>query len=849
MIKKFFKKIIGFLTNRILMLFVITCFCFYLVVLRLFQLQIVNGESYQQNVKYTSLKTVTTSSPRGTIYDRHGRPLAVNKTAFTINIDPSIKSDNLNLTIYHLINLLEKNGEEYVDDFPISKTQPFEFLFDNQNRERRWKEDMGITDSNLSAQDTFEFLKDLFDIEKTMEGIPLTDIQIRNILSFRSMLYLQRYRQYAPVTISFDVSDKTIAAIEEEADKYLSIYVALETLREYPQGQYFSHILGYIGNISEEQLEANKAMNYTMNDKFGKAGLELSYQHELRGVPGETVVEVNNAGRRISLIDESPPIPGNKLFLTIDSDFQQRVYHILEESLRDTIINLLQLRSSQEEPMTLKEFFGSMILGYNISVKQIVSAQEDSYAFGIRQLIEDEFPEASTTTSEDIKALRKFLKEKIESGEIAPVTLLLVMYEQGIISGDDDFVERIKSGKLKPLDVVVQKLQEGEITPQMTNVDPSTGSVIMVEAGTGAVLASVPYPSYDNNYLVNSLNNEYYNNINLYDPTTPMVNRPFSEARAPGSTFKMITAIAGLESGAISSSFTVLDELVYQKAGWPYAKCWSSHSHGLVNVVKGLEVSCNYFFFDTAFRMGNSGNGNKYTAIETLNRYMIAFGLNERTGVEIGEFYDTRKEGIPNISSPGFKEYQEKLWNPDADRSALDWYDGDTIRTAIGQYKNNYTAASMVKYGSVLATGGERYKMHLIDKRTTSDGVLIEKTEPQLENVLEVSESTMETVLQGMVDCITGNSGTAKEAFKDFPISVAGKTGTAQENQNRRDHSSFLGFAPIENPEVVIYVCLPFGDTKAMPAAASQVARKVLAEYFHLENEPERIFHDNSLAQ
>ena len=327
-------------------------------------------------------------------------------------------------------------------------------------------------------------------------------------------------------------------------------------------------------------------------------------------------------------------------------------------------------------------------------------------------------------------------------------------------------------------------------------------------------------------------NVEYINKL-INDPTTPLINRAFNEKRAPGSTFKMISAVTALETGIVDKNFQVYDEVLFEDASFPPASCWNLSGHGYVDLVKAVEVSCNYYFFRTIYMLGNAKDGNKYNSIEHLNKYMAEFGLNEKSGVEIGE-----ADSI--MSSPEYK----KIKYPDD----FDWADGDTIRTAIGQYLNNYTPAVLAKYIATVANKGDRYKLHFLDRIESSNGVMTEKVEPVVENYVDIQDSTWDTIYEGMLQVTVGNNGTARRIFSDFPIEIGGKTGTAQESAIRKDHTSFGGFAPYDNPEIAIYVAIPFGDTKGTPAAASEVAREIIGKYMGLDSKVEYPVQTNSLA-
>ena len=374
---------------------------------------------------------------------------------------------------------------------------------------------------------------------------------------------------------------------------------------------------------------------------------------------------------------------------------------------------------------------------------------------------------------------------------------------------------------------IIEKLRLGELTPQMINVDPATGSVAVVDVRTGAVLAAVGYPSYDNNRLVNRIDIDYFHRINSDDPTRPMTNRPFVEARAPGSTFKMITAAAGLETGVITPTSTIHDRVAFTRAGRPAAHCMSRIGHGSINVEQALAVSCNYFFFETAFRLGS----NPRQRIDTLNNFMEFFGLNQRTGVEIGELADTFNwEMTPDImASPALKEFLHLRRDEFTPRNQWDWFDGDTIRVAIGQSYNNYSSAMMARYMMQIANNGVRFPLHMVSSIKSHCGVVIEQTVPIPDNIdMIVSDSSWAVIQRGMLHTTEGRGGTAAGHFRGFPIQVAGKTGTAEQTGSRLSHSSFGGYAPFDDPQIAVYVTIPFGDTRVMPAIAAQIARDVI---------------------
>ncbi|MBP3307200.1 MAG: hypothetical protein J6L66_06230, partial [Anaerotignum sp.] len=441
-------------------------------------------------------------------------------------------------------------------------------------------------------------------------------------------------------------------------------------------------------------------------------------------------------------------------------------------------------------------------------------------------------PDFSPEQEDAVEVAKEFLLDALEKGNVSVRELTLMMIEQEHLPVTDEERAGIDSGATPPLSLILKKLGNGEMSPADTGLDPCTGSVFVTQVGTGEVLASVTYPSYDNNELVNTFNNAYYNDL-LQDGNTPLVNRPLKQKKASGSTFKMITALAGLETGTITPDTLITDKGIFKDTGIPYARCWiysnTGGTHQSVNVSHALEVSCNYFFYELAYRMGNVTTGNSNNSITTLNEYMAAFGLNNYTGLELDEYG-------PTMASPANKERAVKTFNPDATTSQTRWTDGDTIRTAIGQSINSYTPAQVTKYISTLANGGTLYKLHMVDHVQNPDGTLHSEVEETVENVIEFKEENLQAVYHGMWLVTNGSRGTLRGIFDDLPVDVAAKTGTAEEDKNRSSHTWFVCFAPYDDPQIAITVMIPFGEGSGTPAPA--VAKAIIKEYLGLDYTP-----------
>lgn len=903
--KEFWESFVKFITSRIFILAIsITCIFFFMV-FNLFDLQIVNGEKHLENLQAYILRNLSVPAPRGTIYDRYSRPLAINNVAYSVKIDSSILDDNVPAKILNayknsmymdLIRKIEENGDTLIDDLPISTTRPYTFLFNNNtDKEVDWKVNtIGYTEgieqyvknsetqkankdkikeiiAPVTAEQIMEYLKDeLFgigtdldedelkklkeyseDIDISTINSNLADEDIRKLISLRYSLYLQRWRQYQPVTIALDVSDKTVAVIEENNDKYKGVNIETESLREYPEKGLFSHILGYTRSIDNEEyeeyrkyiykedektgqitIEKQEVYNasgdhvYTPNDIIGKTGLERSMELELNGIDGAMSVAVDVNGRRIDTVDTTKKaVPGKDIFLSIDRDLQEAAYNSLVERLKKSILLRLSPVSSLDKLVTIKDVFVSIVKTNNLFLDSVLKSEEGSFEYNAKRILIDN-DAARNETADDIKNAKQVLENAIELGQLSSKQMILILHEQGRISGDEDFIKAVSNGSISPFNVIREKIQNNELTPQDIGVNPYSGAVVVCDIKTGKVLAMVGYPTYDNNELVNNFNYNYYSKL-LNDQTTPLTHRPLYTRKAPGSTFKMVSALAGLETNFITPTSTIYARGQFEKAGPPYPKCWlygqNGRIHGSINVKKAIEVSCNYFFFDLSYRMG----------IETLNKYIDAFGLSSKTGVEIGEI-------DPIAANP---ENKKKLAQQQGSNETT-WSAGDTIRAAIGQSCNSYTPANMAKYIATLANGGTRYKMSLINGIEDANGKFSYK-ESEIEEQLEIRPENLQAVYEGMHNVTRGPNGTVTNKFRGYPIEVAAKTGTAQEATP--DHTWFVGFAPYENPQISVAVMIPYGDSSNTPAA--EVAMDVISAYMGLDIKSETKTMDNILSK
>ena len=370
----------------------------------------------------------------------------------------------------------------------------------------------------------------------------------------------------------------------------------------------------------------------------------------------------------------------------------------------------------------------------------------------------------------------------------------LILYDQGILAPDEGTYSGLMNGSVSAYSFMIGKIQNLEITPAQLALDPCSASTVITDVNTGEVLALVTYPSYDSNRLANRVDADYYSEL-LNDKSLPLFNRATQQKTAPGSTYKMLTATAGLEEGVITLDETIQDEGIFTKID-NHPKCWIyPGKHGALRVSEAIRHSCNYFFYEVGYRLSidEDGDYNDAVGTEALTKYAQMFGFDKKSGVEI-------TEAEPQIS------------------------DVYPVMTAIGQARNNYTTVQMSKYISAVASRGNVYNLTLIDKTTDSEGNIIEDYTGSIDYTMDVKASTWNALHVGMRAMAENTS-----ILNRMSVAVAGKTGTAQEDTTRANHALFVGFAPYESPEITIATRIAYGYTSSN---AVEIARDVLNYYF-----------------
>lgn len=395
------------------------------------------------------------------------------------------------------------------------------------------------------------------------------------------------------------------------------------------------------------------------------------------------------------------------------------------------------------------------------------------------------------------KIYQYMIKDELVSGS----QICQILFEQGVLTEEDGDRTALANGTLSAFNFLRDKIKNLKITPAQLALDPCTASCVITDVKTGNLIACVTYPGYDTNRLANTVDSEYFQSLQE-DLSVPQYNNATQQRTAPGSTFKPITAAAALTEGVVSTGEQIKDEGEYTNIT-PPPKCWiyPGSTHGRINISEAIRDSCNYFFYEMGYRLSSEGGTyNEDKGIAALQKYATMFGLNEKTGIEI-------PENEPQISN----EYP--------------------ITSSIGQGNHNYTTTQLARYLTAVASSGNVYKLTLLSKETTSDGELVKEFKPEIiRNITEVSPESWEAIHSGMRMVVENN----KTYFKNFPVAVAGKTGTAQQMETRANHALFIGYAPYENPEITITTRIAYGYTSGN---AAEVSSNILKYYFNLADE------------
>lgn len=929
-------------TSRLTLLFIVFTAMAATLIYRLFDLQIVNGESYLNNFQLKIQKEKVIEGTRGNIYDRNGELLAYNELAYSVTIEDVYesgknKNEELNRTLFKVIKMVEENGDKIISDFNIildsnneyaydlEGTALLRFLADVYGYSRVDDPNFKFEEKTATAQEVIDYFCNRFKIgeyellengEQSDVFIPgkgYTKREILQLVTIRYQMNLNSFQKYIGTTIATNVSPETVAVIMENADQLEGVSIEEDTIRKYNYPYYFSHILGYTGKISSDELAelSKEDDSYTMNDTVGKNGIEQVMELKLQGKKGSETIYVDNLGKVIQTTDIIEPQAGNDLYLTIDKDLQVAIYNILEQKLAGIVVSRMRnvmnydsssassasniiipiddvyfslfnnnvldishfhdenagdtekeiyqtyqdklktvLATIEDELTTTKtpynqltkeyksyeSYIVNMLLNKGVLVSSAIDKDDATYIawtkdevisleeyltyaisknwIDITKLpIDSQYSDSAEILNSMINFIIEKLSDNVEFSKllykymisnqvISGRQVCMLLWEQDLISIEESKITALRTGRISAYDFMMEMIQTLQITPAQLALDPCSASCVVTDVNTGEVLALVSYPGYDINKMANGVDAEYYAKLQA-DLSLPQWNMATQQRTAPGSTFKMVSAVASIEEGVVSSlGDTINCTGSFDKLYPTVHHCWIyPGSHGPMNVSNAIANSCNCFFYEVGYRLGQDGTGyNSDYGLARLKKYADMFGLTEKSGIEIAE------------SEPKFS-------------------DELAVPSAIGQGTHNYTTAGLARYVTTVANSGTCYNLSILDKLTDSKGNLIEDYTPEIRNTVDIDQSLWNAIHQGMRKVVE-----SKAYFSDLAVNVAGKTGTAQQDRNRANHALFVSYAPYENPEISVAIRIAYGYESAY---AAQTARDVYKYYYGLAEEDE----------
>lgn len=905
--KKFF--------NRYTALFLIMLMVLGLIGKTLFDMQIVNGENFQNKADAYSVKDITEPAPRGEILDKNGEVLATNLSSYDLVYNETRESAaQFYTSMKELFRLLDVTGEKLADTFELKTDPTFSFNFNTSNsvsakfRELRFKKDRNMDEWVLRAgygkmigksqikdltdeeakeldtmllavtpEETFNYLiryHKLYNIlnlpadqknallQKTdaelakavTEVVPVNEL--RKYMMVRDQVKMRVYQSNKSVPLAKSISKESAFVFMQKANMLSGINVQLNPKRVYPYGTLASHVLGYMSTISEYNKERYESMGYDINqDMIGVYGIEEAYEQELRGNKSVSTVKVDNQGRTVSELFRLEGYPGSSIQLSLDKDLQ----YTAEQALDATLKNLRTQFTEHTQGKSNNATRGAVVVLDVKTGKVLAMASNPDFD-----------PNVFVTQG----------------------ALTTDLYKKYF----DPDLEKFGASLIKQLPI-----------PNKTVDDL--------------------FPKDANGNRV-----DYYDNY-----PKPFINYATQGLSPVGSTFKPFTALAALQAGVVDKS-TIIDDLGYYQRpelGGYRATNNNSKPYGLLDITDALKVSSNVFFLEMGWRLFNTIGPNGIA--ETSWKLGLGFdpkeGIHSTTGIEINENiygnvfnFESRKQMIARVAysdmvrvlksgvardkstfkpidvsmkdtdsekvrqlkeniDEGLRKYwtdtpekdtrtvQEKFdqireildYNLDAIISEMPKADQEGVpdsgylsdqvanvlvfdrggelttpvnvmNAAIGQGDAEVTILQMANAIAAIANGGTRYRTSLIDKIIDPEGKVSKVIQPEILGTVEISPESKRLIFEGMWKVNNEPGGSGYPYMRDFPISTAGKTGTAQYRAGnsdnyvgRQQYGTYITFAPYDDPQIAIAV---IGYDSIHGSFLVPVARAIYEKYF-----------------
>ena len=750
------------LLRRLLVLGCLLLLCFGLAGGQLVQLQLVNGESYLRRSAEFLTTTSTVSAARGEILDRYGRPMVTNQTGFSlVLIYASFWEDNESRfeTLLDLANRVKADGAPDTADMAEGDASDS-------------GEDTTDT-TDTTASDSGAVLNDTLPITETapFEYVGESGSSERNSLS--------TYIKDSAETLGLGAVQEAVAAAQtanEQNPQYdadgneIDQVAALDATTVISASEFISAMRSY--------LEENAGMPTGLSDTDARTLVGLYYSMRQVNFSNSTTFTLadNVSMDLIAYIKEH------------HQDYEG--VDVESEAVRQYNTTYAAHLLGTVGPMYAEEWNGTDN-GGPYSEKQGYTMNDTIGKTGLERALEEYLHgTAGSRTMETDLGSGAALEDEANSSAPQP--------------GDN---------VITTIDLELQAVAEESLANYVSGYQRG-GAAVALDPNTGEVLAMASYPTYD---LENF--NRDYDEIEA-DSRSPQLNRATQGLYPPGSTFKVLSAIAALEEGVIDANTTFTCTGVFELGGQKFA-CNNHDTPMTLDVTQAIKYSCNTFFYNVGQRLTG----------EHLEDWCDRFGLGNVTGIEIDE-------SAGHAAGPTYRDIMRK-----ADPTLREWQGGDDVNAAIGQSDNAFTPLQLANYMAAVINGGTLYKPTLVKNIKTYDySDVVEESEPEILGTIEFSDATWNLVMQGMNE-VTAEGGTAATTFADYPIAVGGKTGSAEMTENRDGveinytNGLFIAFAPFDDPEIVVCVV---GEGAGHGSAVAPVVRDIFDAYF-AEEEPDTV--------
>lgn len=735
----------------------------------LYDLQINSGDEYYQQSKYKIAETEIVEAGRGQILDRNGRVLVSDKAVYRVKLNTALMGDDRNATLLSLIQVAREHGVTWSDSLPISAQAPFVFTTAEPYYTITQNEDGTQTKTLTRLGKLAVKMKWIKDPTKAPEPAAETVVQAQEQGLFERLMGF------------FSGSSDQVPVQENPPEEHSSLPTATQ-------------LLGL------------------MCESFGLKEAAVT-------APKTTPADTQSPPLNISNMDpkDARAVAGVLYELYLRSREVYQIPYLFAEDVSIDFISRvkeLSLAGVNIEATTTRQYhtaYAAHLLG------RVGLMNEDEWSY-YKTVDEDgdgvsDYQMDNTIGKEGIeKAFESYLRgtpgkralERNTSGKVVSETWLTEP-EPGdnvVLTIDLDLQTAVE-------DILANAL------PNLVSKEVAGAACVVLDVNQAQVLASASYPTFN----LSTYSADYQANVE--NSLKPLFNRALQGTYAPGSTFKMVTAIAGLEEGIITPTTKIRDEGRYTFYPGIAPQCWIYRqyhtTHGLQNVSEAIKNSCNYFFYDVGRQLG----------IERLTDFATRFGLGEKTGLELNE-----AQGV--MAGP---EYTKKMGGT--------WYDGNTLSVAIGQESSQFTPIQLANYIATLVNGGTRNATHLLKEVKSSDFSQILYTyELQKLSTINIQSKNLDAVKAGMLALTT--DGSVSKYFKNLGVQVGAKTGSAQISAQTESNAVFVCFAPYEKPEVAVAIVVEHGGSGSELGA---MAADILSYYFSAKEMREELLAENTLVR